>query len=113
MTKKQCTLSIVSGIVMITLTASILGSAGGAALIEKMDVTRQGSEEPFADYDLEYSVWTRANETVDVELDVSTPWPIYAAIPCGFTLTAFVLAVLMVNRSIQIEPIYLLSPKAE
>lgn len=113
MTKKQCTLSIVSGIVIITLTASILGSAGGAALIEEMDVTRQGSEEPFADYNLEYSVWVRANETVDVELDVSTPWPIYAAIPCSFTLTAFVLAVLMVNRNIQIEPIYLLSTRAE
>ena len=113
MTKNQCRVSLVSGLVIIALTASLLGSIAGAVLVEKADFSVGEQEEFDSEYSLEYSMWAKNQDAAELDLEVSTPWGVYIAAPLVLTVVILLLSVEMVDRSFRIEPIYLLSSKDE
>ena len=113
MTKGQCRVSLVSGIVIVALTASVIGSAGGALLMENADFTAREQEVTDSGYSLEYSMWANNQETVEIEAEVPAPLAVYVTVPLALTLFIAALALVMTGRSLRIEPIYLLSTKAD
>lgn len=113
MTKRQCRVSLVSGIVIAALTASLLGSIGGAVLMETVDFSTEEQEDFGSEYSLDYSMWAKVQSRAELEVEVPTPWAVYAAVPLALTAAVLALSVGMVDKSLGIEPIYLLSSKEE
>lgn len=111
MTKRQCRISLLTGIMAIALASAILGSVGGGLALEHIDFSPQ-EETMDEDYSVEYSLWALTEEP-QVELEADTPTEIFFLVPLGLLLALFPLALLAVNRNLKIEPIYLLSVKAD
>ena len=129
-TKRQCRVSILSGLLALTLIFSAVGSLAGALLMENGDALSadetelyfpenadEESEEPFlslfdVDVNTAYSLWAIQPENA-VELEsANTVW-VYSAVPLAIVLLVFVLSLLLVNHNLKIKPIYLLSTKSE
>lgn len=113
MTKRQCRISLVSGIAAAALTASLLGSIGGAALMDVVDSSTLEQEKVDTEYSLEYSSWAQKQDQVDFGADTKVSWAVYASVPLLLTTTILILSVGMVNKNMRTEPIYLLSTKGE
>lgn len=111
LTNRQCRMSLVSGIAIIALAASLLGSAGGAALIGAVELTSVRQEETAGEYSLAYSTWAKAEDNVEFEDEVRMPWEVYAAAPLVLTGLIVMLAAGIAERGMGAEPIYLLSGK--
>lgn len=113
-----------------TLLATMVGAAGGAAAIgslHKQDTAAvtedaaEGAEETedtnlasAEDYNPKYSLWIRS-KTAQQELsqDFRAPAYLYALIPLALVVLVLGLSLVMVDRNLKIEPIYLLSTKQE
>lgn len=132
LSKRQCRVSLLSGLLMLTLAAAVLGSASAGVLLNKADSFRQmqsvGEEidgEVVATassnmdlggvyhFNARYSPWAmwdvKGNQA---ELEtVAAPRSIFIAAPLLLFLLVWLLALLLVNRNLKIEPIYLLSEK--
>ena len=150
MSKGQCRVSLISGILVLTLLASAVGSVGGAVLMGRIDLnasttaeetvenaeseapveeieadltedtaaeTLEAAEEPeegFAEFSTKFSLWASENNSVDYTgNDVTTPTALFFVIPLAMLLIVLILSLLLVNRNLKIEPIYLLSSKSE
>lgn len=125
MTKRQCRISIATGLCAVTLLASILGGIGGFALKNAFPTlqTQESEEvvvidEESVTFSRQYSSWAQADSQADREMNkleesVSAPLWFYFVCPVLLTLTQSLLAMLLVNRNLKIEPIYLLSGKME
>lgn len=62
----------------------------------------------------EYSLWAKADSTrQQLEVTAQTPVFVFVLIPTALVLLVFVLSLLLVNRNLKTEPIYLLSGKME
>lgn len=125
MTRRQCRVSIIAGIFVVTLLASILGGIGGFALKSALPTlqTEESEESIVIDensvtFSRQYSSWAEADAEANKEMNkleesVSAPLWFYFASPVALTLVLSLLAILLVNRNLKIEPIYLLSGKME
>ena len=72
------------------------------------------SGEAFAEFSTKFSLWASENNSVDYTgKDVTTPVALFFVIPLIMLLVVLVLSLLLVNRNLKIEPIYLLSAKSE
>lgn len=73
-------------------------------------------EEPLSpgEYNPKYSLWAKA-DSVRQEMtgSVQTPVFVYILVPTALVLLVLVLSLLLINRNLAIEPIYLLSGKME
>lgn len=137
MTKRQCRVSLLSGLLALTVTAAILGSCCAGLLLEKAEDYQQmdsvSREVEMADgeivymptekmdlggvyhFSARYSPWAmwdaKGNQA---KLDViDPPAAVYALSPLLLCLLTLLLAVIFVNRSLKIDPILLLSDKEE
>lgn len=149
MTKRQCRVSLLAGILVLTVLSTTIGSLSAALLLKQVDITSrsdpgytvsaeesgnaapqeqemgepaeegQDTAEPAAVADSEqfstkFSLWaSEANRVEYTARDVETPVSLLFLIPAAFLLLVFVLSLLLVNRNLKIEPIYLLSGKME
>ena len=128
--KRQCRISIISGLMVLAVIGTALGSAGGALLLHREDVhptepetvtahTVFGDEEvaSFAGFDIRYSQWAKAQASEDdIELDESTAMvqqALLVAAPVILLVLIWMLGVVLVNRNLGIEPILLLSTRAD
>lgn len=135
MTKGQCRVSLLSGLLLMTLLAVALGSLGGNLAVKALDGARasQGdsagaspeasgpaAEENAAKMDGAYEYSTRyslsasrapAGEAPDAELRM--PGLMYLAAPAGVWLVVLSLGLLLLARGFRTDPIYLLSAKGE
>lgn len=146
MTKSQCRVSMLAGVLVLTVLASCLGTLGGAAAmevfhrqeqaaaeaasednlaeesnLEEIAETDDGKEDAAEDvildpgeYNPKYSPWAQnANARQNVNFAARTPVFVYVLVPLALVLLVFVLSLLLVNRNLKIDPIYLLSSKSE
>ena len=151
MSRRQCRVSLISGLLVLTLLASAVGSACGAVLmnsidlnpasgetageldsevpVEEMELTEdatgeeafdeglqnaEGAEESFAEFSTKFSLWATESNSVDYTgSDVTTPIALFFVIPLLMLLVVLVLSLVLTNRNLKIEPIYLLSSKSE
>ena len=128
--RQQCRVSILSGLMTVTVLASILGSVAGGLLLDKADVFAQltpaeEKEEVVAgpvdwgiggvfDFSSKYSVWPnrRGTQASLAELeDVEPPALVYFLAPAGICVIVAALSLWLVNGNLKVEPILLLSVK--
>lgn len=128
--KRQCRVSIISGLMVLAVVGTALGSAAGALLLhwdelhpeEPETVTAHtvfGDEEvaSYAGFDIRYSQWARAQASEDdLELDDSArviQQALLVAAPVVLLVLIWALGVALVNKNLTIEPILLLSTRAD
>lgn len=116
MSKRQCYVSLVSGILALALIGTVLGSILGLILIGQADSNDNEDEEGmYSVYSTQYSDWTNKwkDTTEFPEADASRlPLiPLTFAIPAALLGFIFLLAMGMVSYNLKIEPIELLGGK--
>ena len=107
MSKNQCRVSLVSGVVVLSAVAVILGTTASTVLFDKVqtfDLTGQ-SEHTFS---TEYSLWARDENAVETE-DAENTGVLEVVIPAAMTVLTEGLSVILVNRSLKYELIEMLN----
>ena len=106
MTRWQCIVSLLTGILILTLLAVILGSACSAALMYSMELT-ESTESVF---DTMYSLWA-SGETSFNSAPETAPVYLYICLPILVLLITGILAWILIRKNMKIEPILLLTMK--
>ena len=107
MSKNQCRVSLVSGVVVLSAVAVILGTVASTVLFDKvqtLDLTGQ-NEHTFS---TEYSLWARDENAVETE-DAENTGVLEVVIPAAMTVLTAGLSVILVNRSLKYELIEMLN----
>ena len=107
MSKNQCRVSLVSGVVVLSAVAVILGTVCSSVLFDKvqtLDLTGQ-NEHTFS---TEYSLWARDENAVETE-DAENTGALEVVIPAAMTVLTTGLSVILVNRSLKYELIEMLN----
>ena len=125
MTKGQCRRSLLAGLLVLVILGTVVGSGTAAVLMERYSATPSddslvtvddgdflGPESFLFGFSTRYSQWTDALTEAE-PAQTGSAVLLYAAVPVAFALALFLLAILLVNRNLKIEPIYLLSGKME
>ncbi len=108
MTRQQCAVSLLAGILILTVLAVAVGSACGAIIMYSMDLTE--STEPA--FDTMYSLWADG-ETVYAAAPANPPVYLYILLPlCVLMLTGSIGYVLLL-KNMKTEVMLLLSVKGE
>ncbi|MEG0166405.1 MAG: FtsX-like permease family protein, partial [Ruthenibacterium sp.] len=115
MSRHQCRISLVGGIMVLTIAATLTGSIIGVVITDQMDEFGAQSESA---YSMEFSSW--ATEEVREELTGAIEAESgIAAIPLAFGVFGFlvlltcILSLFLVNKNLEAEPILLLSLRGE
>lgn len=118
MSKHQCRVSLLAGLMMLTIIAAGVGSVCGGLILDKVEAftTFQGETAEELDdqymFDTHYSVWAADRlEAEDTVIEVDMPVAVYGAVPVGICLLVLALSLALMGRSFRIDPIYLLSTK--
>lgn len=107
MSKNQCRVSLVSGVVVLSAVAVILGTTASTVLFDKvqtLDLTGQ-NEHTFS---TEYSLWARDESAVETE-DAENTGVLDVVIPAAMILLTTGLSVILVNRNLRLKLIVLLN----
>ncbi len=134
MTRRRCRVSLLSGVLVLTLAATVLGSVCARSLLDMADSFQQiqsVSEEVNGEmvavepdrmslgglynFSAKYSPWAMWDvEGNQAELEtVSTPDVLFVVVPLLLFALVWLLALLFMGFTLRIEPIYLLSSKGE
>ncbi len=136
MTRNQCRISILAGLLAFTLAAAFLGGAGGIAVTQYAnpldrdqvaEVTLSQEEEAelasqaegsgtwdSEKFSVKYSPWAQsAAQTASLQQDVASPPFLYALPPLALVLAVFLLSLFLVNRNLRTDPMLLLGGKNE
>lgn len=114
MTKHQCRVSLMAGILALALAGTILGSRLGTMMVGSVDLDSDaGQESSYSVYHTKYSDWTNKwNQVIEVQ-DVR-PVPVdalAAGIPLVLLVLITVLSLMMVEFNLRVEPITILGGK--
>ena len=116
MTKRQCYISLISGVLALALLGTVLGSGLGLLLTDTMQQeTEINDEGMYAMYSTRYSDWTnkwnQVNDTPEI-VEEKVPLEVFPfAIPAFMLTFIFLMSILMVTVNLRIEPIELLGGK--
>lgn len=114
MTKRQCRVSLIAGILALALVGTILGSTLGAVMVSTVDLnSNAGQESSYSVYRTKFSDWTNKWNQV-IEVQNVQPVPILAltiGIPLGLLVLIFVLSLVMIGFNLRVEPIMILGGK--
>lgn len=133
MTKHQCRTSLIGALALLTVIASAVGSISASFLLTKANpldrpqktnvtessVTGAGEEEQLlvqngmTVFSMDFSSWSPNQVQVDYDVAVSAPFYLLVLPAAFIVFFVFLLSLLLVNRNLKIEPIYLLSGKME
>lgn len=118
MSKRQCYVSLVSGILVLALIGTVLGSGLGLLMIGRADINSSKMEDEkgmYSVYSTQYSDWTskwssvaQAPENDDVQAPLVA---LTCTVPLALVIFIFALSMVMVNFNLRIEPIELLGGK--
>lgn len=116
MTKRQCYISLISGVLALALLGTVLGSGLGLLLTDTMQQeTEINHEGMYAMYSTRYSDWTNKwNQVTDTPemVEEKVPWEVFSfAIPAFLLTFIFLMSMLLVAINLRIEPIELLGGK--
>lgn len=114
MTKRQCRVSLMAGILILALAGTVLGSAAGVAMMNTVDLDNGvEGESSYSVFHTKFSDWTNKwNQVIEVQ-DVR-PIPLAEAamgIPLALVLLIAVLSMVMVGFNLRVEPIVILGGK--
>lgn len=116
MGKRQCRVSLLAGILVLALLASIMGMACGALLLDKAEVwAEEFNTQEHDEYRHHFSLWA-IGESDKVELgepELLPPMVLYISIPLAMFLFILVFSLILIERNFKMEPIELLSAKTE
>ena len=111
MSKAQCRVSLMAGILVLALVASVIGVGIGAVLLQS-DVLTNTAQSETEEIDTTFSIWAKGQtEVTEPETDATVP--VYVFIPVCLFVFIFLLSLVLVNRNLKTEPILLLSGKGE
>ena len=115
MSRGQCRVSIISGIMVLTVLATTAGSIGSSVLMERISAIEGKNQ---TGYSTMYSSWAQeeADTKVVDKLDSDIPdtdWYLNFAVPALLILFMLISSVILVNRNLDVEPILLLSTKGD
>lgn len=119
MSKHQCRVSLLAGLMILTIIAAGVGSVCGGLILDKMEeftTIQQGETADELDsqyaFDVHYSLWAADRlEAEGTVIEVDFPTAVYGAAPAGICLLVWGLSLALMARSFRIDPIYLLSTK--
>lgn len=114
MTKHQCRVSLMAGILVLALAGTILGSKLGTMMVSAVDLdSDEGQESSYSVYRTKYSDWTNKwNQVIEVQ-DVK-PVPLdepAVGIPLVLLILITVLSLVLVRFNLRVEPIVILGGK--
>lgn len=113
MSKNQCRVSLMAGILVLALVASVVGVGIGAVLLQS-DVLTDTAQSETEEIDTTFSIWAKGQtEIAEPETDATMPVAVYVFIPVCLLVFIFLLSLVLVNRNLKTEPILLLSGKGE
>ena len=113
MSKNQCRVSLMAGILVLALVASVIGVGIGAVLLQS-DVLTDTAQSETEEIDTTFSIWAKGQtEVTEPETDATVPVAVYVFIPVCLLVFIFLLSLVLVNRNLKTEPILLLSGKGE
>ncbi len=117
MTRRQCYISLVSGILVLALIGTVLGSVLGLAMIGSAAGMEDAPNEEgmYSVYSTRYSDWTNKwNQVVQEPNAAELELPLRAVV-CGVPMAMmafiFLLGMAMVSLNLRVDPIYLLGKK--
>lgn len=115
LSRRQCRISIISGVMLITAIATTAGSVGSSFLLDRIPTTEEVNQ---TGYSTMYSSWamdsTASDQNESNETATTTPiWYINLAVPAILFFFMLISSVLLVNKNLAIEPIMLLSTKGD
>lgn len=112
MTKAECRISLMGGMIILVATAVIAGSILSGFIEENL---ASNDEENEAVYSMQYSNWSEEIADMDFAEDISSQQDIIISIsvPVGILLFTVILGIILVNKNLEIEPMELLSAKEE
>ncbi len=114
MSRRQCKISLIAGIMALTIAGAALGSIGGAAAVEYIQHTPTQETVDTAGFDTSYSLWAKAwNAQDEILPEAPTPVGTYLAVPLAQILAVLILALLLAEQNLKTKPIALLSTKEE
>lgn len=109
MTKNQCRVSLISGVLILFAIATVIGMFLGIYIFDNLEILYNATE-TFEFFSTDYSSWSRptvqAIETQPQNINLSI-----ILIPVLQILSLGIISLTMVNRSLKIQPILLLGKK--
>ncbi len=117
MTKRQCRMSLLSGLMILTVLSASAGSVCGVLAMDKVREPLAAAEtvedrDSQYIYDTRYSPWAQGRVLAEkAEINVKTPAAVYCAVPLCLSMLVMALAVVLVAVSFRTDPIYLLSTR--
>lgn len=109
MSKAQCRVSLMAGILVLALVASVIGVGVGSALLQA-DLLNDTAQLDAEEIDMTFSTWMQESTAVSIS-ETNVPIGMYALSPTVLCAVIFGLSLMLVNQSLKIEPILLLSRK--
>lgn len=109
MSKAQCRVSLMAGILVLALVASVIGVGVGSALLQA-DLLNDTAQLDAEKIDMTFSTWMQESTAVSIS-ETNVPIGVYALSPTVLCAVIFGLSLMLVNQSLRIEPILLLSRK--
>lgn len=114
MTKHQCRVSLMAGIMALALAGTILGIGLGTMMVSRVDLGSDGGgESSYSVYHTKYSDWTNKwNQVIEVQ-DLK-PVPLRAlavGIPLALIIFITILSLVMVGFNLRVEPVVVLGGK--
>lgn len=115
MSRRQCRTSLIAGILALTVAAAVVGSVGGALLLEYAQPVPAGEEAvDTGGFDTSYSLWAKKqNAQEELLTEQETPAAAYLAAPLAQLALVLILSLLLAQRNLKSKPILLLSAREE
>lgn len=117
MTKRQCRVSLLAGLMILTVVSACAGSLCGTLaldIVREPETVAGTVEERDSQYiyDTRYSTWAAGRELAErVDIDVDAPVYVCYVTPVCLSVLVLVLALLLMAGSFRTDPIYLLSTR--
>ena len=118
MSKHQCRVSLLTGIMVLTIIATAVGSLSGALILNHAQkspatVVREDKSDQYT-YSTEYSMWAANREIAgNTEIQVERPINLYFVVPICLLLMVLTGSDLLLEHNFTIDPIYLLGAKGK
>lgn len=110
MTKRQCRVSLISGLLVLALIGTVLGSVLGSAMLSSAQPDPETQEGMYSVYSTRYSDWTsKWNQVTELPQTVEAPLTALAlAIPLALLAFIAALSTAILSFNLRAEPIELL-----
>lgn len=105
MSKRQCRVSLLSGLFALTVCACALGGLGSRVFFDRVQI---GGVEASMDFSTKYSTWASEDSAEKIEPDTEDSKAVSVVVPLGLTAFTLLAGLALVERNLRVEPVGLL-----